>query len=217
MAFNLAKAGHYVTAVARGERLQQLARDNAIVMRNRERAPIAAREALDANEPYDLVIVSLFATQVDAVLPTLRASRAKTVMFFFNTFESIDRFRDAVGPERFTPGFPGGIFSKIEKGVVTASVRAGTMVEKKEWAKVFREAEIPAAVEPNMQAWLRTHGAMVAPLMASGALAVFGTLRQNDESQSAFGGCQARCDRIRVERKACGPAGNEPLIDEAIG
>jgi 2-dehydropantoate 2-reductase len=66
---------------------------------------VRVSSALDATG-WDLVRVTVLASQVDAVLPALVASAAKTVMFMFNIFDPLRRLRDAVGPSRFAFGFP---------------------------------------------------------------------------------------------------------------
>jgi 2-dehydropantoate 2-reductase len=166
-ALQLAQAGHEVTAVARGKRLEQLQRDQAIVSAAGQRATVRVSAALDALTPWDLVLVTVLASQVDEVLPALAASAAKTVMFMFNTFEPFDRLRDAVGPARFAFGFP-AILASIDDGRLASKIvtRGQTsIVTDAAWAKVFTEAGIPAAIESDMESWLRTHAALVAPVM----------------------------------------------------
>jgi 2-dehydropantoate 2-reductase len=167
-AFQLSRASHDVTVVARGTRLAQLERDGAIVRTSGERAAVHVASALDERVAYDLVIVSVLATQVAAVLPALSASKAQTVMFMFNTFESLAPLRDAVGAERFAFGFPQGVFTLLEEGRITPQIRRGTTVSAPRWASSFADAGIPTVVEDDMQSWLRTHAALVAPLMSVG-------------------------------------------------
>lgn len=171
-AYQLAKAGHDVTVIARGARLAQLRYDNAIVLTSGERAPVRVEAALDTAQAYDLVLVSVLATQVDALLPALQQSAAKTVMFMFNTFEPLDRLRDAVGPERFVFGFPAGVFTLLIDGKIRPQIRAGTTVGDATWARVFAGAGIPSSVDPDMHSWLRAHAALVIPLMSIGTVVV---------------------------------------------
>ncbi|WP_438020529.1 2-dehydropantoate 2-reductase N-terminal domain-containing protein [Sorangium sp. So ce315] len=168
-AFQLARAGHEVTVVARGKRLGQLERDGAIVTAAGERAAVRVSAALDATTAWDLVLVTVLASQVDAVLPALTASAARTVMFMFNTFEPLGRLRDAVGPERFAFGFP-AILASLDDGKLTSKIVTRgllTTVTDAAWAKVFADAGIPAVVHPDMESWLRTHAALVAPVMVA--------------------------------------------------
>ena len=167
-AFHLAKAGHAVTVIARGTRLAQLQRDNALVLVTGERAPVQVCAALDTATPWDLVLVTVLAPQVDAVLPALQASAAQTIMFMFNTFEPLDRLREAVGAARFAFGFPAILAllpdGKLKHDIYTRGQR--TIVTEPAWAKVFTDAGISTWVENDMHSWLRTHAALVSPLMA---------------------------------------------------
>lgn len=169
-AFQLARAGHDVTVVARGARLEQLSAERAIVLVSGERAPVSVAAALDPTVPFDLVLVTVLAPQVDAVLPVLRASAARSVMFMFNTFASIEPLRAAVGVERFAFGFPGGVFTLLKAGRIAPQIRRGTTVSDPAWAEVFGAAGIPTVVDDDMQSWLRSHAALVVPLMAVGVL-----------------------------------------------
>ncbi|WP_437570487.1 ketopantoate reductase family protein [Sorangium sp. So ce542] len=168
-AFQLARAGHEVTVVARGARLAQLRRDEAIVTAAGERAAVGVSAALDEAAAWDLVLVTVLAHQVDEVLPALSASAARTVMFMFNTFEPLGRLRDAVGAARCAFGFP-AILAALDDGKLTSTIVTRGMVTPvthAAWAKVFTDAGIPAVVEPDMESWLRTHAALVAPVMVA--------------------------------------------------
>ncbi|MDI1448978.1 2-dehydropantoate 2-reductase N-terminal domain-containing protein [Polyangium sp. 6x1] len=166
-AFELARAGHDVTVIARGKRLEQLERDPAIVTVSGERAPVGVRAALDTTTQWDLVLVTVLVSQVDAVLPALAQSAARTVMFMFNTFEPLDRLRDAVGASRFAFGFP-AILASLDDGKLSSKIVTRglvTTVTDAAWAKVFTDARIPAVVHGDMESWLRSHAALVAPMM----------------------------------------------------
>ncbi len=172
-AYHLARAGHDVTVVARGQRLAYLEKTRAIVTSEGERAPVLVSGALDTQTPWDLVLVSVLDHQVDAVLPTLSQSAARQVMFMFNTFAPFDRLRDAVGAERFVFGFP-AIAAQLQEGKLKAQVipRALsflqiTIVTDPRWAEIFSKAGIPTDTQPEMHSWLRTHAALVAPMMTT--------------------------------------------------
>jgi 2-dehydropantoate 2-reductase len=172
-AFQLSRAGHDVTVVARGSRLEQLRRDGSIVTTDGERTAVRFADELDVTTPWDLVLVTVLVSQVDALLPVLGRSSAKAVMFMFNTFGSLDRLRDAVGPERFAFGFP-AIVASIDDGRLSSSIlRRGmsTTVTDPFWAKVFSDAGIPTTVHADMQSWLRTHAAVIVPLVIAGRTA----------------------------------------------
>ena len=169
-AFQLSRSGHDVTVVARGARLDQLSRERAIVHTSGERAAVTVAASLDRAAAFDLVLVTVLAPQVDAVLPALRASAARKVMFMFNTFQSLAPLREGIGAERFAFGFPGGVFVLLEAGRIDPQIRRGTTVSDPEVAALFTAAGIPTVVDDDMQSWLRSHAAMVYPLMAIGVL-----------------------------------------------
>ncbi|ORA84836.1 NAD(P)-binding domain-containing protein [Mycobacterium malmoense] len=173
-AFQLSKAGHDVTVIARGTRLEQLRRAGAIVTVEGERAAVHVSGELDTTTDWDLVLVTVLVSQVDVLLPVLSASAAKSVMFMFNTFQSLDRLRDAVGPQRFAFGFP-AIVADLDDGRLSSTIlRRGmlTTVSDPFWAKVFTDAGIPTTVHPDMESWLRTHAAVVVPLVIAGSTAL---------------------------------------------
>lgn len=99
-ALHLASGGHDITVVARGSRLERLRHDQSIVTVGGRTAAVTVDATLDPAVGYDLVLVPVLASQVGAVLPSLRASSARAVMFMFNTFESLAPLRDAVGAGR---------------------------------------------------------------------------------------------------------------------
>lgn len=163
----LARAGHDVTVVARGKRLAQLERDQAIVSADGSRAAVHVSAALDETTPWDLVLVPVLASQVDAVLPALGRSAAKQIMFMFNTFEPLGRLRDAVGAARFAFGFP-AILATLDDGKLTTQIVTHglvTTVTDADLARVFTAAGIVSVVHLDIESWLRTHAAFVVPAM----------------------------------------------------
>jgi 2-dehydropantoate 2-reductase len=171
-AFHLARGGHDVTVIARGARLAQLQAEDAIVTVKGQRAKVRVSPALDVTIPFDLVLVTVLAPQVEAVLPSLAECAAKTVMFMFNTFEPLGRLRDVVGDERFAFGFP-AVLATLHDGKLKSQVYGLgqiTTVTHAEWAKTFAAAGIPTVVHADIHSWLRTHAAFIMPFMALGAM-----------------------------------------------
>jgi 2-dehydropantoate 2-reductase len=161
-AFQLARIGHHsVTVIGRpaSARLEQLRRDGAIVNTKGDRAEVEVVSNLDEQTPYDLVIVTLLAHQVDAVLPALQRSAARCIQFMFNTFEP-ERLREAVGSERCAFGMPFVQAMIDSDGKLKATIGAGgqkTIMSRQSWVDVFNAAGLPAALEVNMPLWLRCH------------------------------------------------------------
>ena len=161
-AFQLARTGHHdVTAIARpgSRRLQQLQRDGGIVDIRGERADMRVIDTLDEHTPYDLVIVTLLAHQVDVVLPALQRSAAKCVQFMFNTFDP-ERLRDTVSAERCSFGMPFVQATLREEGRLEAKIGGSgqkSRMNRQSWVDVFNAAGLPAVFEPDMLLWLRCH------------------------------------------------------------
>src|SRR5439155_12237353 len=115
----------------------------------------------------DLVLVTVLASQVDALLPALADSAAKTVMFMFNYFAPLSRLSSAVGASRFAFGFP-AVLARLEEGRLTSQFYGRgirTTVTDPAWAKVFTDAGARAIVHDDMESWLHGHVAFIVPLM----------------------------------------------------
>jgi len=159
-AYQLARAGHAVTVVARpgSVRLQQLQRDQAIVLKTGERAEVHVADTLDARTAFDVVIVTTLAHQVDALLPALQQSSARCLHFMFNNFDP-ERLRDAVGEARCSFGMPFATGALDVEGRLTSTVSSGqkTLHSDQRWVDLFLGAGLPSAFEPQMLLWLRCH------------------------------------------------------------
>ncbi len=160
-AFQLARNTHDVTAVARpgSARLEQLRRDGGVINIKDERAELLVIDKLDEGIAYDLVLVTLPAHQVAAVLPPLQRSAAKWIQFMFNTFDP-EVLREAVGPHRCSFGMPFVQGSLDPNGRLTARIGAGgqkTKMNDERWVELFNTAGLPAVFEPYMLLWLRCH------------------------------------------------------------
>ncbi len=178
-AFQLARTGHHdLTLIARpgSARLEQLRRDQGIVDSHGTRAAMGVADALDERIDYDLVIVTVLAHQVDAVLPALRNSAAKSILFMFNNFNP-ERLRDALGAARCDFGMPFIQARLDQNGRLDSVIDAPgqkTKLGQRRWVDLFRAAGLPAAYEVDMALWLRCH----APLcVAFESVAVAGMRR----------------------------------------
>jgi 2-dehydropantoate 2-reductase len=176
-AVQLARAGHAVSVVARNKRLAQLQSRGGVEIADGQRSevvPLEVSGVLDQTTAWDLVLVSVLASQVDSVLPTLASSAARCIMFMFNTFEPLQTLKAAIGADRFAFGFP-SILAKVDaQGILHSSIQAHgmrTTVTDAALADVFSAAGIPAVVSTQMESWLRSHVAAVVPLIMANAAA----------------------------------------------
>jgi 2-dehydropantoate 2-reductase len=156
-AYQLARAGHDVTVIARPDslRLQQLQRDRGIMLKTGERAAVRVADKLDEEAAYNLVVVTTSAHQVDAVLPALQRSKAQWVQFMFLTFEP-ERLTDAIG-HRCSFGMPAVMAMTDSEGRLKPTIISSLKTKHgdQRWAELFSRAGIPSAFEPEMVLWLR--------------------------------------------------------------
>jgi 2-dehydropantoate 2-reductase len=162
-AFQLTRAGHAVTVVARprSARLAQLTRGGIMTVKG-ERADVRVLDALDEATAYDLVLVTVLTHQVDSVLPALARSAGRAIQFMANSFEP-ERLAEAVGPERTSFGMPFIQAHFAADGRLDATIGAGghkSLMSDARWAAVFNAAGLPARFEPYMKLWLRCHAPM---------------------------------------------------------
>ncbi|MFX1681424.1 2-dehydropantoate 2-reductase N-terminal domain-containing protein [Mitsuaria sp. CC2] len=169
-AFHLGRAGHQITLVARGKRLERLRIDQGTIeAMNGETTTAEVAEHLDMGIPWDLVLVTVLASQVDAVLPALSACAAASIIFMFNTFDDIQPLREAVGAHRARFAFP-NMIAFLEQGRLRSVVSRPGMVtatDSEEWVALFKSAGLPAELRPDMQSYFRSHVAFVVPMMAA--------------------------------------------------
>lgn len=171
-AFRLARAGYDVTVVARGTRLDFLREQQGIVSVTGQRAPVEVAAELDVNVAYDLVLVTVLAHQAKALLPTLRASAATTVMLMFNTFEPLAPWREAIGTERAVFAFPNMMAFLVQGRLKSIVDKPGmvTVLSCERWVTEFERAGFPTAYEPDMQSYYRSHVAFYVPTLVAALL-----------------------------------------------
>lgn len=193
LAYRFTRAGHEVTLVARGARLEELRRTRG-VLRARERrglgvATVAIASGLDLDAGEDLLLVTVRRQHADALLEEIVRSRARRIMFAFNTAGGLARFRDAVGVARFAWGFPAAI-ARLDDGVLVYRIVPGwlralqiTMIggaSVEALAALFVATGFPTRTSGDLEPWLATHAAVMAPMIASGVLASAGRLARAD-------------------------------------
>ncbi|MGZ5969462.1 MAG: ketopantoate reductase family protein [Polyangiales bacterium] len=217
-AYRFARAGHDVTLIARGGRLGALRRSQGVLRVKAlaggatDDVRITVRDELDATATPDLLLVTVRRQHADELLDTVARSNARRIMFMFNAADGLSRFRDAVGRERFSWGFPAAI-ARLEDdvlswAVVPAWLRAlqittiGGLRDFEppglaELQSLFVEAQVPCVTCVDMESWLRTHAAFMAPLIACGLLSRARALPLRDASLVA----RAMRDGFRLVRR----------------
>ncbi len=176
----LHQAGYDVTLLARGNRLQELRQSGLLLQEDSseaiERFAVEVTDRLDEQDAYDLVLVVVRKNQLPSVLPMLKDHQhTPNVLFLVNNAAGPEALVEALGKERVLLGFPGA-GGQRQEGVVryrlvskaqptTIGEVDGRMTPRLEQiAQVFRDAGLPVATCANMDAWLKTHVALVSPV-----------------------------------------------------
>ncbi len=210
-AAQFARAGHDVTAIARpgSTRLVQLQRDGAIVDRTGGRLAVQVADRLEEEAPFDLVIVTLLAHQAPAVLPALRRSAARAILFMCNTADP-ESLADAVGAERCGFGLPVIQATIDAQGRVDVRIGAAgqrSLLGEDRWVALFEAAGLPVRVTRAMPLWLRSH----APLcVAFESVSVAGQRREGGaswgEALTAARGVKAGLGLVEASGRPIHPA-----------
>ena len=180
-AAKLQACGHAVTVLARGRRAVQLRNDGLVVQKRGRgylRTQTSVIETLAPDQSYDYVLVLVRNEQVESVLPLLAISKATpNIVFMFNNLAGPQRLIDALGRERVMLGFPGAAGERALDGTVKATVLPA-LIQKttigeldgrrtprvRRLAATLQEAGYPTAISSQMDAWLKTHVALVSPI-----------------------------------------------------
>lgn len=182
-AAHLSKGGHDVTLLARGKRLGDI-REHGIVLEElggegRKKFTVPVIERLESTDAHDLVLVLVRKSQVADVLPALAANEhTPNVVFMINNAAGPDEYVRALGHERVLMGFGGA--AGVREGHVVRYVAPGrrsrrleiTMGELdgktgsrlRQIIEAFSKANISISVQSNIDAWLKTHVALISPV-----------------------------------------------------
>lgn len=176
----LALAGNNVTVLARGKRFEELKNDGIVLINAKtqkvEQVTVNVIDNLLPNAQYDYIIVVMQRTQVDNILSALSQNCSKNIVFVVNTAGGYDKWVTAVGKKRLMIGFPsaggerkgGKVYYFIGKGIqrtfqtTTFGEHSGEKTRRVETLiKLFNQAKIPSVFCKDIDAWQKTHVALV--------------------------------------------------------
>jgi 2-dehydropantoate 2-reductase len=180
-AARLHAAGNEVTVVARGQRLEEI-RQRGLLLEDfgsgeQIAAPVRAIERLNPEDDFDLALVVVRKNQLDAVLPPLEHNPCiPDILFMFNNAAGPAEMIRAVGRERVLLGFPGGggtrrggVVRFLQSGrnaqpTTIGELDGGVSLRLLRIARTFEEAGLPVNICTSMDAWLKTHAAIISPM-----------------------------------------------------
>lgn len=180
-AVRLKEIGHNVTVLVRGKRLAEI-REHGIVLENsstgnRTTTEVNAIEQLPPQDRYDLVVVFVRGNQVSSVLPVLAANMfTPNILFMSNNAGGSEEIINMLGRDRVLLGFPGAGGTKedhvIRYNTLSKHVQKTTVGELdgsvttrlRQISKEFKKAGFHTEISSNIDAWLKTHVALVSPI-----------------------------------------------------
>jgi 2-dehydropantoate 2-reductase len=183
----LARTGHDVTLLARGQRLADL-QAHGLVLEDagsgqRTEISLAVLSELSRDDRYDLMLVPVRSDQLATTLPILvDMVHCPDVLFFGNTAGHQTKLVAALG-ERALFGFPAA--GGVREGVIISYVlihQQKTMLGEADGTStartlrlqtMFGDAGFPTTISTNIGAWMLGHSAFVVPI--GFALYRFGT------------------------------------------
>lgn len=175
------EAGHDVSILARGRRLADL-REHGIVLEEsgagvRTVTSVRIVETLAPDDVYDWIVVLVRKNQLDEILPILAANRATpNLLLMVNNASGVARIAATLGRERVAFGFPGAGGARdgfvVCYNIVSGAIQPTTLGELdgrilprlREIAGVLEAGGFPVAFSRNMDAWYKTHVAIVSPI-----------------------------------------------------
>ena len=170
----LAEAGYDVSIYARGRRLESLTQDGLIVKRKGEirKVPIQVLSAIEPEDRYDLVFLTVRENQLHSALEELRQYVSPTIVTMVNSLETYDQWEAICGEGRIIPAFPGaggGFDGNVLDAALTPRFIQPTTFGKtdgrgRELARILRRVKIPYQIVSDMHAWQLCHLAMVVPI-----------------------------------------------------
>lgn len=176
----LAKSGQEVTLLARNKRYDDLLEKGLLISKINQETPervnVRVVDEVPKKENYDYVIVALRNEQVSAALPTLANVKSPCFVFMVNNASGYQEWINTLGNDRVLPAFPGSggrigngivyyqIVSKSIQPTTIGELKGSVTARLKELKSLLNRSGFHASISKNMDAWQKSHIAMIAPL-----------------------------------------------------
>lgn len=191
-ASKLKESGEDVTLLARGRRLEDL-REQGIILEDSQTGRITKTvvpmvDRLQPIDTCDLVIVVMRRNQTRSILTALAENKhIPNILFLVNNAAGPQEWVGALGRDRVLIGLPNAGGERHGNVVRFMLIRSFPILfneidgkdtpRAKRIIRMFQKAKLPAATQKNIDAYMKTHVALVAP----GAGAIYmagGDIRQ---------------------------------------
>ena len=172
------EAGFDTTIYARGKRLESIAENGLLYVKNKKivKAAVKVTGKVAADDLYDFIFLPVRENQVQKALQELRHNRSPNIVTMVNTLEPYSNWEGICGKGRIIPAFPGagGSFKegvlcaaltpKVIQPTVFSEINGEKTARVSALADLFRHSKIPYQVVRDMHVWQLCHLAMVVPI-----------------------------------------------------
>lgn len=183
LAYEMNKAGHDVTILARGTRYNEIKENGLIIKHYVQRkttiTSINTIENFSEDGCYDAVFIAMQRTQIDNILPNLLANKKCKLYIFVGNNAAADetyaKIKESVLPETTVLFAFQGSGGRRESGKVVCmhlgrtSFSIGSLNGDISYRPfiddIFKSTNFKLYHSPNMDAWLKYHVAFVEPLV----------------------------------------------------
>lgn len=171
-------AGFNVTILARGNRLKQIEKNGLLYEDNGNisKANVTVISKLSDDDLYDFIFVTVRFEQIIQALNDIKSNQSKTIITMVNSPKGYDEWERIVGKGRLIAAFPGA-GGRIDNGVLhyrltpyiiqptTFGELNGIRTHRvHKLAQIFKTSKIPYNICRDMDAWQKSHLAMVIPM-----------------------------------------------------
>ena len=180
-AYKLKSGGNDVTVLARSKRLEQLKKYGIVIedkiFNKQFKTDIKATDKLRLEDYYDVVLIIMQRQQVNEILPILQRNRKIPAFIFIgNNANGAEEYLKFIDRQRILLGFGGPGGYREDHFVIAAYVKDycilyfgeldGVISDRvKSIRNIFQKAEIKVEIPENIDAWLKTHVALISPLV----------------------------------------------------
>jgi 2-dehydropantoate 2-reductase len=177
-AVKLSNAGYDISVYARGNRFQSLESKGLLYNENNSvfKASVKILDKLNPTDVFNYIFVPVKYEQVEIALAELAVNNSPNIVTMVNNPKGYATWEKLVGKGRLIPAFAGA-GGKIEDGVLHFAITPkviqstifgevdGTTTDRlRVLAKIFKSCRIPYSISKNMDAWQKSHIALVVPL-----------------------------------------------------
>lgn len=173
LANNLYQDKKDVTLLARGNWAKQIGEHGLAIhhyfgKKTLSRIPVI--EKLEADDFYDVIFVVVRYTQLDSVVPVLKANATRNIVFVGNNVRP-EEYRKMLPEKNVMFAFGSSAGHRESDHLESVDIRKITIGQLKEDAsdrelisRIFKDTKYRVAYEPNMKDWLLCHAAAVLPI-----------------------------------------------------